>query len=145
MLPRTCESFALLDDFEGGALAVARGGAVQHRPDRVNRLAVAANDAADVGLAQLHFKDRHFAARNFREHHVVGKFDELTNDELEKFFHHSQIILSPRIVTLGARLLLEVGAFEIFRVLANRADLFAVRTKQPEPIVTSAADEVAML
>jgi hypothetical protein len=53
----------------------------------MNGLAVAANDAADVALTQLHFEDRHLAARNFRQHHVVGKFDELSNNELEKFLH----------------------------------------------------------
>ena len=77
----------LLYDFESRALAVARSRAVQHRADRVNGLAVASNNAADVALAQLHFEDRHFSARNFREHHVVRKFHELPNDELEKFFH----------------------------------------------------------
>src|SRR6058998_3340765 len=53
----------------------------------MNGLAVAANDAADVALTQLHFEDRHFAARNFRQHHVVRKFHELSNDELEEFLH----------------------------------------------------------
>src|SRR5882724_10041102 len=53
----------------------------------MNGLAVAANDAADVALTQLHFEDRHFAARNFRQHHVVRKFHELSNDELEEVLH----------------------------------------------------------
>src|SRR5439155_6357563 len=53
----------------------------------MNGLAVAANDAADVALTQLYFEDRHFAARNFRQHHVVRKFHELSNDELEEFLH----------------------------------------------------------
>src|SRR5437762_13763803 len=53
----------------------------------MNGLAVAANNAADVALTQLHFEDRHFAARNFRQHHVVRKFHELSNDELEEFLH----------------------------------------------------------
>src|SRR5882724_2715426 len=53
----------------------------------MNGLAVAANDAADVALTELHFEDRHFAARNFRQHHVVRKFHELSNDELEEFLH----------------------------------------------------------
>src|SRR4029077_20422384 len=53
----------------------------------MNGLAVAANDAADVALTQLHFKDRHFAAWNFCQHHVVRKFHELSNDELEEFLH----------------------------------------------------------
>src|ERR1700736_5014345 len=77
----------LLDDFERGALAVTRRGTVQHGADRVNGLAVATDDAADVALAELHFKNRHLAARDFRQHHVVRKFHELPNDELEEFLH----------------------------------------------------------
>jgi len=77
----------LFDDLEGGALAVACGRAGEQRANRVNGLAVAANDAANVTLPQLHFKDRHFAARNLREHHLVRILDELANDKLEKFFH----------------------------------------------------------
>jgi len=53
----------------------------------MNGLAVAANNAANVALTELHFEDRHFAARNFRQHHVVRKFHELSNDELEEFLH----------------------------------------------------------
>src|SRR5204863_2325907 len=77
----------LLDDLERGALAVARRGTVKHRANGVNRLAVATNDSADIALAQLHFKDRHFTVRNFGQHHVVRKFHELSNDELEEFLH----------------------------------------------------------
>src|SRR2546430_14977816 len=53
----------------------------------MNGLAVAANNAADVALTELHFENGHFAARNFRQHHVVRKFHELPNDELEEFLH----------------------------------------------------------
>src|SRR5205085_11741930 len=53
----------------------------------MNGLAVAANNAANVALTQLHFEDRHLAARNFRQHHVVRKFHELPYDELEEFLH----------------------------------------------------------
>ena len=77
----------LFDDLERSALAVARGGAVQHRANGVNGLAVAADDAADVALTQLDFEDRHFAAWNFREDHVVRKFNQLADDELEELFH----------------------------------------------------------
>src|SRR5713101_5735096 len=77
----------LLDDLEGGPLAVTRHGAIQHRANGMNRLPVATDDAADVALAQLHFKDRHLAGWNFGQHHVVGKFDQLPNDEFEKLFH----------------------------------------------------------
>jgi hypothetical protein len=77
----------LLHNLEGSALAVASGGAVQHRPDSMNGLAIAANDPPDVALAQLHLENRRFAVRNFRQYHVVGKFDQLTDDELEELLH----------------------------------------------------------
>jgi hypothetical protein len=77
----------LFHDLEGGALAVARSRAGKKRADCVNGLAVAADNSANVALAQLHFKDRHFTTRNFREHHLVRVLDELADDKLEKFPH----------------------------------------------------------
>lgn len=53
----------------------------------MNGLAIAADNPADVGLPELHFKDRHFPTRNLGEDHVIGKFDQLTDDELEELFH----------------------------------------------------------
>ena len=53
----------------------------------MNGLTVAANDAADVALPKLQPEHRRFAARNFREHHLIGIFDQLPNDKLEKFSH----------------------------------------------------------
>ena len=72
----------LFDDLECRALTVARSRAVEHRANRVNCLPVATDDAADVALAQLHFEDRHLAAWNFGQHHIVREFHELPNDEL---------------------------------------------------------------
>jgi len=43
----------LFHDLEGGALAVARSRAGKKRADGVNGLAVAADDSANVALAQL--------------------------------------------------------------------------------------------
>jgi hypothetical protein len=77
----------LFYNFERGALAMARGGAGKQRSDSVDGLPAAANHAANVALAQLKFENGCSAARNFREHHVVGIFDQLPNDELEKFSH----------------------------------------------------------
>src|SRR5437870_2420578 len=51
----------LLDDLERGALSVARSGAIQHRANGVDRLAVATDDTTDVALAKLNFEDSHFA------------------------------------------------------------------------------------
>ena len=84
------EELRLLDDFERSALTMTRSGAVQHRANCVNGLPVATDDSSDVGLAQLHLKDRHFAARNFRQYHVVREFDQLPNDELEELFHERE-------------------------------------------------------
>ena len=42
-------------------------------------------------------------------------------------------------------LFFKVGRFKIFGVFAYRANFFAVGFEQPIPIVTSAADEIAML
>ena len=77
----------LLYNFERGALAMARGGTGEQRSNSVDRLPTAANHAADIALAKLKFKNGCSATRNFREHHVVRIFDQLPNDELEKFSH----------------------------------------------------------
>lgn len=77
----------LFNNFESRALTMTRSRAVQHCANGVNRLAVATNDSANVCLAQLHFEDSHFAARDLRENHVVREFDKFANDEFEKFFH----------------------------------------------------------
>jgi len=77
----------LFYNFERGALAMARGRAGEQRPNSVDRLPAAADHAANVDLAKLKFENGCSAARNFREHHVVGKFDQLPKDELEKFSH----------------------------------------------------------
>jgi hypothetical protein len=59
----------------------------EQRPDRVDGLSAAANHAADIALSELKSESGCSAARNFREHHVVGICDQLPNDELEKFSH----------------------------------------------------------
>ena len=81
---------------------MTRRGAVQHRADRVNGLAIATDDSADVALTQLNFKDGHLSAGNFRQDHVVRKLNQLANDELEKLFHagrktnHEQTVLDTK-------------------------------------------------
>jgi len=75
---------------------MSRRRAGKQSPDRLDRLTVPADDATDVGLAQLHAKDRHFSRRNLREHHFVGEFDELANDELEELFHDAETTRSFR-------------------------------------------------
>jgi len=53
----------------------------------MNGLPIAANDPADIALSYLQLEDRDFSAGDFREHHFIGIFDQLSNDELEEFFH----------------------------------------------------------
>ena len=77
----------LLDDLERGALIMARGGAGEQCANRLNGLTVAANDPADIALAQLQAKDSRSARWNFRDDHLIGKLDQLADDELEKLFH----------------------------------------------------------
>jgi hypothetical protein len=77
----------LLDDLKDRALAVARGGACEQSANSLNRLAAATNDATDVSPSKLQLKNGCSAARNFREDHVVRKFYQLANNELEKLSH----------------------------------------------------------
>ena len=77
----------LLDNLERGALAVTGGGTIYQRPDRLNGLTIAADDAANIALAKLKFENRRFAPRNLCQHHLVRELDELAYHELEKFLH----------------------------------------------------------
>jgi len=80
----------LLDDLEDRSLAMARGGTGEQCTNSLNGLAAATNDAADVSPSELQLKNGCSAARNFREDHIVRKFDQLPNDELEKLPHAPQ-------------------------------------------------------
>jgi hypothetical protein len=100
---------------------MARRGAGKQRPNRMNRLPVAPNDSADIALTQLHFKDCRFAAWNFREHHLVGKFNQLANNELEKFFHDDlEDIPNTKFVT--SRVVATVPRLRDRRVFRSRLD-----------------------
>jgi hypothetical protein len=90
----------LFDDLESGALSVARSGTGQQRPDRLDRLAVTPNDPSDVGLAKLHPKNRRLSRWDFGKHHLIGKFDELANDEFQKLFHGVIVV---RLLPLSRR------------------------------------------
>ena len=69
---------------------MATGGTGKQRTDCLNGLAVATDDPANIALAHLQPKNGHLPAWYFREHDLVGKLDELTNDELEELFHGNQ-------------------------------------------------------
>ena len=77
----------LLHNFERGALIVAGGGAGEERPNRLNGLTIAADDAADIALPLLQAENGCSARRNFRDDCLVREFRELTDNELEKFTH----------------------------------------------------------
>src|SRR3954470_22367390 len=77
------------------------GGAGQQRSNRLNRLAIAPNNPADISLAELHPENRGLPRGNLREHHFIGKFDQLANDELEKFFHEPESMRTLGLVTPG--------------------------------------------
>lgn len=77
----------LLHDLERGSLSVACRRAGQQRADCLNGLAIPANDSAHVRLTQLHSEDCCLPRRNLGKHHLIRKFNELSNDELKKLFH----------------------------------------------------------
>jgi hypothetical protein len=53
----------------------------------LNGLASSANYTANIPASKLQLKDSHPAAWNFRQDHIVRKFNQLPNDELKKLPH----------------------------------------------------------
>ena len=93
----------------------------------MNGLAIAADNAADVALTQLHFEDRHFAAWNFGQHHVVWKFDQLADDELEELLHNGKV--NHEFTRIDTNLISLVSRLKILCVFANGTNFFAVGTQ----------------
>ena len=87
MLKPLQATLTLFDDLEDRPLAVARGGTREQSANSLNGLAAAAYDAANVASSKLQLKDGCSAVWNFRQHHVVRKFNQLADDELEKLSH----------------------------------------------------------
>src|SRR6266542_6305998 len=85
----------LFYNFKCGALAMARSGAGEQRANSLNGLPAATDHTTHVALSKLKLENGCSAARNFREHHVVRIFDQLPNDELEKFSHHRRLTTNP--------------------------------------------------
>jgi len=81
------DALQLLYNLEDGALAVARRRAGEQRANCMNGLAASANDTANIPASKLQFKDSRSAAWNFRQRHIVRKFNQLPDDELEKLSH----------------------------------------------------------
>jgi len=82
--------YKLFHDLENSPLAVTRGRACEQRSNGMNRLASSPNHAADIAVPQLQFEDSCSAAWNFGQYHIVGKLNQLPDDELEKFSHASE-------------------------------------------------------
>jgi len=77
----------LFYNLEDSPLAVARGRTGKQRANSLNGLTGSANDTANIPASKLQFKDSRPAAWNFCQRHIVGKFNQLPNDELEEFSH----------------------------------------------------------
>jgi hypothetical protein len=80
----------LFHNLEHGALAVAGRRTGQQSANSVDGLARPANHTAHISASELQFKRERSAAGNFRQHHVIRKFDQLANHELQKFSHRSK-------------------------------------------------------
>ena len=85
------------------------------RPDRLDGLTVATDDPANIALSHLQSENGHFSARYFGEHDLVGKFNELANDELEKLFH------GKRKLTVAVKLSIAYSAFSAVGVSGTGA------------------------
>src|SRR5207247_8193998 len=101
---------------------MARGGTGKQCANSLNGLAAATNHAANVSPSKLQFKDGRSAVRNFREDHVVRKFDQLPNNEFEKLSHaperltmnpptHNSADTNRRVHSEATTLLASVGGF----------------------------------
>src|SRR5213592_2589332 len=77
-------------NLEHRALAVTRCRTGQQGANSMNGLTRPANHTAHISASNLQFEGDHSAVADFREHHVIRKFDQLANHELEKFSHPSK-------------------------------------------------------
>ena len=84
------DAYNSFHNLERGTLAVTRGRTGQQGANSVNGLTRPADYTAHISPSKLQLKGDHSAVGNFREHHVIRKFDQLANDELEKFSHPSK-------------------------------------------------------
>jgi hypothetical protein len=84
---------------------MARGRTGEQRTNSLNGLTAPANNATDISSSELELKDCGSAAWNFRQDHVVGKFDQLANDELEELSHAPERLITnaPSHNSHGAR------------------------------------------
>jgi len=84
------DAYKLFHDLEDRPLTMARSRTGEHRANSLNGLAASDNNPANVSSSKLQLKDRGSAAWNFRQDHVVRKFDQLANDELEELSHATE-------------------------------------------------------
>lgn len=81
----------LFDDLESGALIVTRRRAGEQGTDRLDGLAVAANDPADIRLPHLEAEHGHVAIRDLRNKNLVRELNEVADNEFEELFHDSEV------------------------------------------------------
>jgi hypothetical protein len=82
--------YKLFYDLQERALPVTRGRTGQQGANRLNGLTGPADHAAHVSAAKLQSENNRSAVGNFREHHVIRKFDQLANNELQELSHRSK-------------------------------------------------------
>ena len=84
-------------------MSVARSRAREKRADRLNCLAVSTNDASDIRLPHSKPEHRGIAVRAFGDDDLVGKLDQVANDELEELFHAVSVAGDDRLSPLPLR------------------------------------------
>lgn len=80
-------SMQLFHNLEHCTLAVTRRRTGQQGANSVNSLTGPAYHPAHISASKLQFKGDHSAVGNFRENHVIRKFDQFANNEFKKFSH----------------------------------------------------------
>jgi hypothetical protein len=81
----------LFHDLDRSALTVTRRRTGKERPNRLDSLAVAPNDAPDIALPQSKAKHNCPARWNLRDNRFIRKIHELTDDKLKEFAHAAKL------------------------------------------------------
>ena len=103
-------------------------GARKQGANRANRLSVASDNPADVGLPQLQPENDHAAVGNFREHDFVREFDELADDKLEELSHAFELSDALRALSNSAR------PVSLLRRLVGGADAMRAASSVPAKV-----------
>ena len=76
-----------LQDLQNDLLAMARGRSIEQIANCLNGVTLLANHKADVALLELDLEDHLPWRLDFRQNHLIGKFDETADNEFDEFFH----------------------------------------------------------